>query len=98
MMDGEKLTTGLWKFSDNVGEKDLIELANEWAKDEKYMHLYIRKASRDQLGLGFTYITNGTREDYERYFNDTSDYLKRTFGNDLRGWDMADSTTPIKGF
>ena len=89
---------GIWKFHERVGEKDLIELANEWAKDEKYTQLYIRKVSKDQLGIGFAYLGDGIKETHDDYFNKTSDQLKRKFGNDLAGWDIASTSTLIKGF
>jgi len=89
---------GLWKFDERVGEKDLIEVANEWAKDEKYVQLYIRKVSKDQNGIGFAYETDGTKEAHDAYFYSASDGLKRKFGNDLVGWDIAGTTTLIKGF
>ena len=89
---------GLWKFHERVGERDLIEVANELAKDDKYVQLYIRKVSKDQNGIGFAYESDGTKEAYETYFDKTSDSLKRAFGNDLVGWDIASTATLIKGF
>ena len=98
-MDYEnKLIMGIWKFHERVGYKDLISLANEWAEDDKYVQLYIRKVSKDQLGIGFAYIGDGTKETYKVYFNDTSDKLKRMYGNDLVGWDISSDSTLIKGF
>ena len=89
---------GIWKFHERVGEKDLLEIATEWAKDDKYTQLYIRKVSKDQLGIGFSYQGDGTKEAQDIYFNTTSDQLKRKFGNDLAGWDIASTSTLIKGF
>jgi hypothetical protein len=92
------LIMGLWKFHERVGESDLLEVANEWASDEKYTHLYIRRVSKDQLGIGFAYEGDGTQEAHNEYFNRTSDQLKRRFGNDLVGWDIASTPNLIKGF
>jgi hypothetical protein len=91
---------GLWKFHERVGNKDLLEVANEWAADTKYFQLYIRKVSKDQLGIGFAYESDGSKEDYEQYFDTTTDILKRRFGNDLVGWDISSgsSTQLVKGF
>ena len=89
---------GLWKFHERVGEKELIEVATEWANNEKYTQLYIRKVSKDQLGIGFAHQGDGTKEAHDIYFDETSDKLKRKFGNDLVGWDIASSSTLIKGF
>ncbi len=98
MESNKNLIMGLWKFHERVGGKDLIEVTNEWAKDEKYVQIYIRKVSKDQSGIGFSYEGDGTKEAYEEYFNKTSDQLKRKFGNDLVGWDIASSSILIKGF
>lgn len=84
---------GLWKFADKVTVEQLGEIAEKWAKeDQNYLQLYVRKASKDQYGLGFTYrVAEGAdrKEAQDKYLYDTSDVLKRTFGNDLVGWDIA---------
>ena len=98
MEKNKSLIMGLWKFHERVGEEDLIEVTNEWAKDEKYIQLYIRKVSKDQNGIGFAYEGDGTKEAQDDYFNKTSDQLKRKFGNDLVGWDISSTPTLIKGF
>ncbi len=92
------LIMGLWKFHNKVSENALIEIAEEWAKDENYVQLYIRKVSKDQSGIGFAYKGDGTKEGHDKYFDITSDQLKRRFGNDLVGWDIASTSTLIKGF
>jgi len=89
---------GLWKFHERVGHKDLLEVAEEWAKDENYELLYIRKVSKDQNGIGFAYKSDGTQEAHREYLDNASDYLKRKFGNDLVGWDIASTDSLIKGF
>jgi hypothetical protein len=98
MENSKSLIMGLWKFNDRVGEKDLLEVTKEWANDAKYFQLYIRKVSKDQNGIGFAYVSDGTKEAHDNYFNSTSDGLKRKFGNDLVGWDIASTATLIKGF
>ncbi len=98
MENKETLILGLWKFHERVGEKDLLEVANEWAKDDNYVQIYIRQVSKDQLGIGFAHKNDGSREDYRRYFDATSDFLKRKFGNDLVGWDISSTSTLVKGF
>ena len=99
MEEGNKsLIMGLWKFHERVGEKELIEVANEWAEDNKYLQLYNRKVSKDQNGIGFAYLSDGSREAHSTYFDKVSDSLKRKFGNDLVGWDISSSSTLIKGF
>jgi len=73
-------------------------VTNEWAKDEKYLQVYIRKVSKNQEGIGFVYDAGGTKKGQENYFDKTSDYLKRRFGNDLAGWDIATTNQLIKRF
>lgn len=96
--ENKSLIMGLWKFHERVGEKDLIEVAKEWAEDEKYLQLYIRKVSKDQNGIGFAYLSDGSREAHREYFDKYSDGLKRKFGNDFAGWDISSTSTLIKGF
>jgi len=99
MANPQKVIMGIWKFSDKIPMKDLIETAQNWAKeDENYLQLYIRKVSKDQYGIGFTYNIKGqdSKEAYDKYFYQASDSLKRTFGNDLAGWDIASSAYIIK--
>lgn len=98
MEKNKSLIIGLWKFHERVGEKDLLEVVNEWALDENYIQLFIRKVSKDQNGIGFAYKSEGFRENQVEYMDKTSDYLKRKFGNDLVGWDVATTSTLIKGF
>ena len=90
---------GIWKFSDKIPMKDLIETAQKCAdEDEKYLQLYIRKVSKNQYGIGFTYDIKGqdAKRAYDEYFYRVSDILKRTFGNDLVGWDIASDPRIIK--
>lgn len=97
--DKESIITGIFKFDHKVTIDELKEVAEEWAKDPKYLQLYIRKVSKDQYGIGFMYDNKenpGDEKSYEEYFNKTTDMLKRKFGNDLRGWDLSSSTIVIK--
>jgi hypothetical protein len=93
----QNLAMGLWKFHERVEYKSLMEIAEKWVEEEKYKLIYIRKVSKDQNGIGFAYETDGSKEDEERYFDETSDFLKRNFGNDLVGWDIGYRPTIIKG-
>lgn len=98
MRDDKSLILGLWKFNEKISNKDLLEVANEWAKDPNYTQLYIRRVSKDQLGIGFAYLSDGERDTQTKYMDETSDYLKRKFGNDLVGWDVATTNELVKGF
>lgn len=97
-MTDKKLITGLWKFADGkVSMDEMMEVVKEWANEENYIELYIRKTSTDQHGIGFAYKYDGTRQGYNEYFDKASDQLKRKFGNGLVGWDIASDTITIKG-
>jgi len=92
---------GLWKFSAKISREDLSKQAEKWAEDPSYLQLYVRKVSKDQNGIGFTYqlsVPEGSdsKEAHDEYFAKTSDYLKRNFGNDLVGWDIATPVLVIK--
>jgi hypothetical protein len=92
-MQEQSWIMGLWKFTEKVTTKDLGEIAQKWASEDKcYTQLYIRKVSKDQMGIGFTYKLPGVKpaqEEYDEYKSTYSDFLKRTFGNDLAGWDFG---------
>jgi len=99
IMQRKRWATGLWKFSDKVSTKELNDFAQQWVADENYLQLYIRKVSKDQMGIGFTYRLPESEDDkaiYDEFFNDTTDKLKRAFGNDLVGWDVSSTTWIIK--
>lgn len=91
---------GLWKFSDKISIERLGEVANKWAaEDPNHLQLYIRKVAKDQTGIGFTYQVPEGKDlkiAHTEYFNTTSDYLKRSFGNDLVGWDITSGVWVIK--
>lgn len=99
-MEEKKWIMGLWKFSQKIPTKDLGEIAQKWAaEDQNYLQLYIRQVSKDQMGIGFTYqlpVGEDTKLGHDRYFDATTDFLKRTFGNDLVGWDISSTAWVVK--
>ncbi len=94
----KSLIMGLWKFNENIAREELEKVAHDWVGDENYIQLYVRQTSKTQQGIGFAYTSNGTKEEHDDYFAKTSDFLKRKFGNDLVGWDIATTSSLIKGF
>lgn len=89
---------GIWKFRDKVGLEELYGVAAEFARDVRYIEIYIRSVSKDQIGIGFTYdympenvfvLGAKAKQAKDDYFEETSDFLKRRFGNDFVGWDTA---------
>lgn len=91
---------GLWKFNDKISTDQLEEVAKKWAsEDPKYIQLYVRKCSKDQYGIGFTYDYSHqepTEGQNDEYMSPVSDVLKKQFGNDLVGWDIASPVWIIK--
>ena len=90
---------GLWKFSDKVSVRELVEVAKKWAADPKYLQLYVRQCSKDQYGIGFTYDythQESTEGQNKEYMDPVMDSLKRQFGNDLVGWDVSSPAWIIK--
>jgi len=100
MSEEKNWIMGLWKFSHKISTKELEEIASQWsAEDKNYIQLYIRRVSKDQMGIGFTYqIPEGKdkKAAHDEYMDKTSDFLKRSFGNDLAGWDIASTVWLIK--
>jgi hypothetical protein len=90
MEDRDDLIVGMWKFlNDKVSKDELKILLEEFLKDEKYLVLYLRKASTDQTGLGLVRKNTEGSEGFDKYFDEVSDLLKKKFGNGLAGWDFA---------
>jgi len=90
---------GLWKFGSKVSIEQLKEVAKKWAEDPKYLQLYVRKCSKDQYGIGFTYDythQEPTEGQNKEFMDPIMDSLKRQFGNDLVGWDVASPVWIIK--
>lgn len=90
---------GLWKFSDKVPMEQLIAIAEEAIKNPKYLQVYIRKCSKDQYAIGFTYDyshQSPTEGQNKEYMDPVMDKLKREFGNDFVGWDIASPVWIIK--
>ncbi len=93
------IITGLWKFKDSISITELQSFAEELAKDDHYLHVYIRRASKDQQGLGVSYKAETQDEQtFDTFFENMKDVLYKRFGAGLVGWDFSSSTTTIKGF
>lgn len=88
----DDLLIGLWKFDDNrVTEEDLKTLITEFQEDKDYLVLFLRKASKDQTGLGFVRKFVGGKKAQDEYHDYTSDLLKKRYGNGFVGWDYANA-------
>lgn len=96
----DDLITGIWKFKETVSEDELASLAEELAKDEKYVQVYIRKVSKDQSGIGVTYNFGKSvkEKDFDEFMEQSKDMLYKRFGIGLVGWDFSNTTKVFKGF
>ena len=90
------VVSGLWKFDARLSPRSqevLLKIAIEWIEEEpdRYLQMYVRMCSKDQIGIGFAYKLDGPdyKKSKERFFHKVTDQLKRQFGNDFVGWDMA---------
>ena len=94
------IITGLWRFKDSIDPKEIEQFAQELAKDEHFVHVYIRKASKDQEGLGITYKADQEidQEGFHNFMEDMKDRIYKKFGAGLVGWDFSSSTKTVKGF
>ncbi len=98
-MEQTKNYLGIWKFRDEkVSLEDLQSLAEEMAKDERYLSLHIRKCSKDQHGIGFEYQDSkeNTKENFEEFMDNTADQFYKKVGNGLIGWDVSSEYYKIK--
>lgn len=89
---------GLWKFSEAVPFEELKKLAEGFAKDENYEHIYIRHTSKDEVGIGFTYHYDGKSSTYENWFRETKKVFAEKFGHQFKGWDISSQPYFFKGF
>lgn len=100
------VVTGLWKFNQGIEiVNQLVALAREWSSgpdSAKYLTLYVRRCSKDQYGIGFSYDyasdphPTGEETSHKWFFRRMTDQLKRRFGNDFVGWDLSSPTWIIK--
>lgn len=100
MEERHNLICGLWKFKETVDPDLMEEVAEEFAKDPHYVHVYIRKVSKDQYGIGVSYVSDRqvTSEVHDKFMEEQKDMLYKRFGVGLVGWDFANTTKVFKGF
>ncbi len=85
----KKVVSGIWKFKDSVSPEVLCELAVGLrdANPGSYGQMFVRRCSRDQLGICFIYKL--VDQSYDHFFDLLTDLLKKRFGNDFAGWDVT---------
>ena len=94
----DNILMGIWKFNNSISFNEILEVGDKWKGEPNFSYLYIRQVSKDQIGLGFTYIfdTFISEEGYSKFLDEHTDILKRQFGNDFIGWDISKGATLIK--
>jgi hypothetical protein len=96
-METVQNNVGIWKFyMAKVSLEQLQDFAQELAKDESYLLVYIRQASQNQWGIGFEYKNGGKVQEEDGYIEKTKDLLYRKFGSALAGWDISHEYYKIK--
>lgn len=93
------IVSGMWKFHERITKEELIQLAEEWRDGRdghRYLHLCVRKCSKDQRGIWFVYLFGDIVDSHEPFFHKMTDQLKRRFGNDFVGWDVSSPTWVVK--
>lgn len=99
VMKRQNIITGIWKFRNIVPVEALFKFAKKLEEDKRYIQLYIRQTSKTQNGICFMYNVEDKKDsekNLKEYLEETSDKLKREFGNDLAGWDISSSIIIIK--
>ena len=93
----ENIVSGIWKFSDKIAPETLVQLGRELYEENPacYENIHVRRCSKNQLGISFIYRLYDDRPPakfdacYAFQYRMT-DRLKRRFGNDFVGWDIAE--------
>ena len=97
-MNDKNIIIGTWKFSENVKREEIVQLAKEWAENDQYLFVAVRKASETQTGISFAHVSDGSKDFSDKYNLDTKDLLYRRFGTGLVGWDISTTHDIFKGF
>lgn len=93
----KRLIMGMWKFDlDRVTRGQIEDLAQEFAKDDNYTQIYVRKSGGNQVALGFSYMASSDSSAPE-LFKETYDMLLKRYGIAIKGYDVSEEVTPIKG-
>lgn len=82
---------------DRVTQDQVEQTALEFSQDPRYLSVYIREVSKNQLGIGFIYDPeDSTQTGFDSYHDHVSDMLLKKFGNGLAGWDITKEFTLVK--
>ena len=103
----EGVACGKFMFQGNVPLGELMRVAQQWCASPhdgpRFQQLVVRMDSRGRPCIEFIY--EYAREDaeeqmrktlYAKFVDRFTDQLRRSFGNDLVGWDISQSVMLVK--
>jgi hypothetical protein len=90
----ETILSGTWKFHPKLCVEEVGSVAQELLENEPgaYRSMQVRKNSRGQFVICFVYDCGApahSKAVYDDFMHRMTDLLKRRFGNDFVGWDVA---------
>jgi hypothetical protein len=86
-------SAGVFKIDQlSGGYPDLKRIVDDWAKDENFYELIIRKVSEENYGIQFVYFTDQIDPNLPRPMKAYKKELERRFGKGFYAWDYNEST------
>lgn len=84
------LSCGVIKFDYKAaGYPDVMKIAREWAQDENFHELIVRKVSEENFGIQFVYAAENSKT---YVVEDLRKELVKRFGKGIYAWDIEEST------
>lgn len=82
---------GQWVLPGVIPLREIEAIAQEWADDDKYLSVHVRRTSGDYWALGIEYRNpNGFSEKvFKTYLDRTKRVLVARFGTQNVGYDLA---------
>lgn len=95
---------GYWRFSDQVSLDEITALGSEFAQNPRYLSIYVRGSGKGERILGFIYnphdfnidVSESEKAEITPFTDETTDLLKKRFGNGLVGWSISGYYIHIK--
>jgi len=87
------LAAGVFKIDSlTAGFPELSKIASEWAKDEGFYSLMVRKVSEENFGIQFVYYKI-LEDEADRPVKQYKKELQEKFGEGFYAWDYNESTS-----
>lgn len=82
---------GQWVLPGAISLNDIEALAKEWADDDRYLSVHVRKTSEGRWALGVEYKNPDgfDQEAFEKYLDQTKHFFFARFGIEHVGYDLA---------